>query len=353
MIRDRLKENKHIVKLYESVFKPIHGVEYKITHIELPSTEKTHFSYGKLNKDKKFYVIKYGRPECGIFSMVFHLMPQIEYALRRRYIPIIDCKETYLPMIQDKENEGKENPWEYYFEQPGGNYSLEEVYQSKHVIYVRKKAWGIKGSLSYNDFPLPDQYLHYWSRIFNRYLKPNVTLKRRIKNEKARFPRDGRILGISIRAEYRWGGLLRHSLYYQHPKVPDCNTFIEKITKMMDEWGYGSIFLACDDREYSDRIAGHFGDKCIRMSRPLHRFFEHDLPIASWDDTTCEFSEYTTREKTEDYIVETYLLAQCDSLYTCIGTGAQFAYVINSGRYKFMEVSNDGLWTKEDLDICD
>lgn len=350
MIRDRLKKNKLIVKIYESVFGPIHGLEYKIRHMELPSTEKTHFSYGKLNKNKKFYVIKYSRPECGIFSMILHLIPQMEYAFRKRYVPIIDCRETYLPMIQDKENEGKENAWEYYFEQPRGNYPLDEVYQSKHVIYVRKKSWGIKRSLSYNDFPLSDQDLHYWSDVFNKCLKPNAVLRKRIEDEKALFPEDGRILGISIRSEYRWGGLLKYPLYYQHPKVPDCNTFIKKITKVMDEWEYDSIFLTCDDREYSDRIAKHFGDKCIRMNRPLPRFFENDLPIASPNDRWYEFREYTTQKKTEDYIVETYLLAQCESLYTCIGTGAQFAYVINGGKYKFMEVSNDGLWTKEDLE---
>lgn len=349
MIKDRLKKNKYIVNLYESVFGPIHGLGNKIRHIELPSTEKTHFSYGKLNKNKKFYVIKYRRSECGIFSMILHLIPQMEYAFRKRYVPIIDCRETYLPMIQDKENEGRENAWEYYFEQPGGNYSLDEVYQSKHVIYVRRKAWGIKRSLSYDDLPLPDRDLHYWSGVFNQCLRPNVALRERIEKEKAMFPADGRILGVSIRAEYRWGGLLKYSLYYQHPKVSDCDTFIKNISKKMNEWGYNSIFLTCDDREYSDRIAKYFGSKCIRMNRPLPHFFEHDLPIVEGEDRMREFKKYSTQKKTEDYIVETYLLAQCESLYTCIGTGAQFAYVINGGRYKFMEVNDEGLWTKDCL----
>lgn len=349
MLKDSLKKNKHLVKLYESIFGPIHGLKYEIMNMELPSTERTHFSYGKLNKGIKFYVIKYHRPECGIFSMILHLIPQIEYAFRMKYVPIIDCRETYLPMLQDKENEGKENAWEYYFEQPGGDYSLDEVYQSKHVIYVRKRAWGIKRSLSYNDFPLPDQELDYWSGIFNKCLKLNAVLKERIENEKNRFPKDGKIMGVSIRAEYRWGGLLKQALYYQHPRVPDCETFIKKIMRKMEECGYESIFLTCDDREYSDRIAEHFEDKCIRVDRPLMHFFEHDMPITLWEDITVEFNGYSTQKKTEDYIVETYLLARCDSMYTCIGTGAQFAYVINGGRFKFVEVSDDGLWTKEDL----
>ena len=103
--------------------------------------------------------------------MILHLIPQIEYAVRRKNIPIIDCRETYLPMIQDQENAGKENAWEYYFQQPIENYTLDEVYQSKHVVYVRKNAWGIKKSLSYNDIFLDDDKLTYWSGIFNRYLR--------------------------------------------------------------------------------------------------------------------------------------------------------------------------------------
>lgn len=344
-----LKKNQYIVKVYECIFGPIHWFVFKMKHIKWPSLEKTHFSYGKLNKNKKFYVIKYDRPECGIFSMIFHLVPQIEYAVRRNYIPIIDCRETHLPMIQNKENAGKENAWEYYFEQPLDNFSLDEVYHSKHVIYVRKNGWGFKQSLSYNDIPMPDQDLRYWSSIFNKYLKLNAVLRERIEYEKRIFPKDNKILGVSIRAGYRWGGLVKNPLYYQHPKVEECDAFIAEISRIMKEWNYDKFFLACDDREYSDRIANFFGDKCIRMNRPLLHFFENNLPIISVEERISEFKDYSTQKRTEDYIVETYLLSQCESLYACIGTGVQYAYVLNGGKYKHMLINDMGLWTKEDL----
>ncbi len=346
---NQLKKNKHIVKIYESVFGPIHWMEYKIRHMEFPSLEKTHYSYGKLNKSKRFYVIKYNRPECGIFSMIFHLLPQIEYAIRKKYVPIIDCRETYLPLLQDGENAGKENAWDCYFEQPKGFYPLDEVYQSKHVIYVRKNAFGIKKSLNYNNLPIPDRDLRYWSSILNQYIRPNTSLKSRIENEKRLFPFDNKILGVSVRAEYRWGGMIKNSLYYQHPKVPDCKTIISEISGIMNEWGYECFFFACDDREYSEEIAQYFGDKCIRLNRPLLHFFKNGMPVYSADDRVCEFKGYTTQKKTEDYITETYLLAQCESLYTCIGTGAQFAYIVNGGQYRHLKIYNLGLWSKEEL----
>ncbi len=346
-----LKKNKYIVKAYESVFGPLHWMGYKIRNIKLPSLEKTHFSYGNLNKDKKFYVIKYNRPECGIYSMIFHLIPQMEYALHRKYTPIIDCRETYLYMIQDEENAGKENAWDYYFEQPAGFYSLDEVYQSKHVIYVRKNAFGIKKSISYLDTPMPDKDLHYWGALFNQCLRPNAVIRDRIEKEKEGFPKDGRILGISIRAGYRWGGLMKDALYYQHPRVPDCDTFILEISRILEKWNYSSFFLSCDDREYSDRIARRFGNQCIRMDRPLLHFFENDRTVIPVEERLIEFQDYTTQKRTEDYIVETYLLSQCESLYACNGSGVQFAYIVNDGKYKNLKIYDEGLWTKEDLSL--
>ena len=85
------------------------------------------------------------------------------------------------------------------------------------------------------------------------------------------------------------------------------------------------------------------------MNRPLLHFFENGLPLASLDDG--EFKDYSIRKKTEDYIAETYLLSQCDSLYACISTGVQVAYIINGGKYKNMLIDEKGLWTKEDLKI--
>lgn len=349
MLKKLLKKSKFLVKVYEGVFESVHWFIYVLKNTNWPSLERTHFSYGKLNRDKKFYVIKYARPECGIFSMILHLMPQIEYAVRKKYIPIIDCRETYLPILQDPENAGKENSWEYYFEQPGGSYSLDEVYQSKHVIYVRPNGWGIRRSLNYNDMQLSEKELHYWSALFNQYIRPNKDIQERICCEKSCFPRGQKILGVYVRAEYRWGGMVGKKLFYQHPKVADCDTFIALVEQKMNEWGYSWIFVSCDDREYSDKIARYFGDKCIRMDRPLWCLFENGVPQEE-KQIMREYEKYTIQKKMEDYIVETYLLSQCDALFACMGTGAQYAYVINGGKYSHFQIYNDGLWTMEEIE---
>ena len=201
---DALKKNKFVVKMYEFIFTPIHHIEYKISLV-LPSFEKCHYSYGKLNKDKKFYVIKFNSIKGGMFGVVFGVIRQIEYALRRnkKYIPIIDCRETYLFFMQNPENAGKENAWDYYFEQPRGFYSLDEVYRSKHVIYERKKGPGKRKPFGYMSMPMPEQDLCFWNNLLIKYIRAKASLVERIEHECADLFSNKKVLGISIRSEYR------------------------------------------------------------------------------------------------------------------------------------------------------
>lgn len=55
-----------------------------------------------------------------------------------------------------------------------------------------------------------------------------------------------------------------------------------------------------------------------------------------------ELKDITVRERNEEYIIETYLLAQCCSCYSCHGGGATFAYFLNGGLYEHAEFYNAG-----------
>lgn len=347
---DKLKKNKFAVKIYEFVFTPIHHIEYKIS-LALPSFEKCHYSYGKLNKDKIFYIIKFNNSNAGVFSMVFGVIHRIEYALRKnsKYIPIIDCRGTFgFPNMQSMENAGKQNVWDNYFEQPKGYYSFDEVYQSKHVVYERKKTPGVKKIITYRSMPMPEKELYFWSDLFNRYIRPKAGLKERIECESTALLSDKKILGVSIRAGFRAGGMLKLPLFCHHPRGMSCDMVITEIARVMDEWGYDYFFLACDDREYSDRIAAYYADRCIRMNRRLAHYFENDEPVPS-EMRLVEFEDYTMQKRTEDYIVECYVLSKCDSLYTDGGSGAEFAYITNRGKYKHFEIYKSGFWTEEEF----
>lgn len=348
MLKTKLKKSRFIVGLYELIMNPIHKLTLRIQEIKKKFV-KTRFSYGKRNADKVFHIIKSDVSSCGLFSLILvNVLPFLKISEKKGYIPIVDYKNTeFLPLIQDEENYGKENPWEYYFEQPGGDYTLNNVYDSVHVEMCNQDKYGFKIIDWNNLMPMPIKELKEWSRIANKYIRPTHEVLQKICDEKNRlFPTQKKMMGVSIRAEYRRLALLNLDIIKNHPQVGNCEYYIKKIEEKMKEWGYDYFFLACDDREYVMKIEQHFGNKCCHMNRRYKHMFVNDIPVPR-DDINETFSEYegsTIRETTIEYIVETYLLASCDGLYSTIGGGSQFAYIVNGGKYKNIEIYNEGLY---------
>ena len=193
--------------------------------------------------------------------------------------------------------------------------------------------------------PMPPEKLIYWSQIANKYIRPIKEISEKIKKEKRKlFSDTEKIMGVSIRAGYRRAALLNQNIINDHPKVGSCEEFIEIIQMQMNEWGYESFFLACEDREYVTKIEKYFGEKCVHMDRKYLHMFHNDTPVADMDELFQEYEGISIKEKTIEYIIETYLLAECDSLYSTVNGGAEFAYIINGGKYINFRTYNEGLY---------
>lgn len=347
-IKSKLKKSKLIVQIYESVMNLMHKCLLKVRLFKKKHV-KTRFSYGKCNSDKVFHVIKSDAVGCGLFSLILvNVLPYLRISDKKGYVPIIDYKNTIpFPLIQDEENYGKDNPWEDYFEQPGGKYTLDEVYKSAKVEMCNPNKYGFEVVMWNSVMPMPAEELRYWSRIANKYIRPTKEIFDKIQEEKTRlFRQNEKVMGVSIRAEYRRDALLKLDIIKGHPKVESCEYYIEMIQKKMKEWRYNRFFLACDDREYVMKIENYFGEKCCHMDRRYRHWFINDIPVPGENirEIDKEYEGCTIREKTVEYIVETYLLASCDSLYSTIGGGAQFAYLVNGGKFKNLEFYDKGLY---------
>ena len=336
------------MQLYEMIMNTIHQFKREIKTFRRKLV-KTRFSYGKLNSDKVFHIIKSDAANCGIFSLILiNVLPYLEISEKKGFTPIVDYKNTdFLRLIHDEKRAGIDNPWEYYFEQPGGEYSLDEVYRSAKVEIGSSDKYGFQVIDWNNMMPMPLEKLVYWSQLANKYIRPTNEIFKRIRDEKDRLCFENKnIMGVSIRAGYRRSALLNEDLIKEHPQVGTCEYYIEIIQKRMDEWGYDRFFLACDDREYVTKIDEYFGKRCCHMDRKYSHMFINDIPVPydNIDELCSEYKGCTTRERTIEYITETYLLASCESLYSTINGGAQFAYIINGGKYKNLEVYNEGFY---------
>lgn len=307
-------------------------------------------SYGDKNAHKKYRVLcnkdKFASAQ-GLLSTVAGILPNIIEARLHGYIPVIDlCKNSRCqPMLQERYLAKKENAWEYYFTQPDKGITLEEVRKSKYVEVQ------IKSGANLNYY-IGDKRLQpdIRTRLLSNAVCKNIHLQPEIRSRVLReknllFSQTDRVLGVGIRAGYRAGILRNLEMFNGHPFVGSCTDCIGEIEKRLKKWKYDSFFLAIDDREYLEEIKKYFGKDCIYLERPRVHYFQsamQDMAQLSDDKKMVEFENISIRKKNEDYLIELYLLSQCESLYASRGTGHNFSYLLNAGRYSHVEFENLG-----------
>lgn len=308
VLKERAKRNSVLVKYYVLIVGGVKRWKKKmgkaIRKVILWFTVKRHCSYGTRNKGRGFYLIQWQKPSHGLFSMTLYLLPYILYAVEKGYIPVIDLKNSYMPMLQDSDKKGKENAWEYYFEQPFYPYDLDEVYQSSNVAIKVDELDKTKCPDWNAIFPTDEETLKYWSSMFHTYIRLQPTLEKRVESIAQEILNNRKVMGISIRAGYRSGMMRKVELLNGHPRQPSCEEVIAIIEQKLKEWSYSEFFLACDDREYHDEIEKFFGKKCISMKRRLKHYFVNGRPFENEEELKCEYKGSSIRETTEEYIID-------------------------------------------------
>ena len=263
-IKNMFKKNFIVVFLYEFFVNRIKWAisksKWEIHRLKLFLTVKRHYCFGTKNEDRVFYLISWREKKHGIYSMILYLLPHIIYAVGKSYIPVIDLKNSYMPLLQDKDKEGKENAWEYYFEQPFAFYSIDDVYQSRHVVLKVDELHRIKQPDWREIFPTDNDILKYWGSMFRSYIRLQPSLRIRVEETAKALLGDREIVGISVRAGYLAGMMRNSELYNGHRRQPLYEEFIKIIERKLQEWSYDAFFLACDDREYHDGIKNYFGE---------------------------------------------------------------------------------------------
>ena len=296
--------------------------------------------YGELNKDKTFYVIYSQWPQSwGLATTVSIVLNNIKYATERGWIPVVDLKRCYIKGVQNEEHKGKENAWEYYFEQPAPGYSLEDVYQSSRVILAPDKGQPY-GSVDWKQMrELSDEMYTPYFEAMAKYIRirPDI-LKRAQEIRKTLFGRAGgsKILGIGMRAGLYWGEVAHTEMYVNHPKGLNIDEYIEYAHRYMREFGCEYLFLSPDDRYYAERMKREFGEKCLYMEgRTLPRYFDEEgHPYKEGVGGHIETDHQSTEERAVDYLIETYLLSTCDALFRVQGGGSVLACLLNNRRYE-------------------
>ena len=302
-------------------------------------------SYGELNKDKTFYVIRTDSTQhWGVFTTCSMVLNNLKYASEHGWIPVVDYKNYFLDGLQEKERFGLDNAWEYYFEPCDIGYSLEEIYKSKHVILGPE--WGQPAaSLSWGGINKIEEIEDIYYKLVKKYIRIKPELMERAERKmKELFPNGEKVLGVGMRAGLKWGELAGRDLYRNHPIGPDIDEYIAETRKWMSEFNCGYVFVSCDDRYYLERMKAEFGAKCLYVERCLTHFFDDNKPISVDDieQRIQEISGIPLIKRNEDYIIEIYLLSKCDSLFASKGGGATMAILFNDKKYEHCVIYENG-----------
>lgn len=295
---------------------------------------------GNKNPNKRYY-LGFSYSGWGIYSFIFINLPQIAAAYERGLIPVIDAKNNFLSLFQDERDCGKENAWEYYFEQPVEEINLDDVYESKNVYIAPIPS---KKILDWNTIDLfENPEVEIYKKWIKCYIRPRKEIKERADILFERNIGDERIMGGSIRAGYRYVEVAKTDNAKGHPRVADCDYYIEEIETLLNKWGYRKFFLGIDDREWYEKIKNHYGERCITIDRCYRHMFKNGSPILDLEEKNIEYKDKGIREISTEYILETLILSRLDSLYSCRGSQGIMALLMKEGDFSQIEIYDNGI----------
>tara|TARA_Y100001970_G_C14258087_1_gene877131 strand:+ start:2653 stop:3669 length:1017 start_codon:yes stop_codon:yes gene_type:complete len=244
-------------------------------------------SFGHLNKDKIFYVIR-RYPSAGLFSNITFVLNHLRLSDEANFIPIIDMENYPSLYNENKIIKKTKNSWEYYFENLN-KYSLKEVYKSKNV-FLSNLVFEKDMSINITDKKIKN----YLNKI---KIKKNILKKTKIFEKNFFFKKD-KILGIHFR-----GSTYKNARGHAFPLTPQL--MIKNINFLLKKFKYNKIFIVTEEDKYLKILQKEFKDICI--SYPSFRMNNID-----------SFKIYPRMNHRyllgEEILIETLLLSKCDGL---------------------------------------
>lgn len=289
--------------------------------------------FGKKNPDKLFYVIRCSKSDLGFMGLYNHVVSQIELALSKGAVPVVDCQYYPNDYLLEDDQVGKVNGWELFFLQPT-EISLREVYESQNVIM------GAGGSYACLSKVYDESALMQSHHIVKQYIKLNPTAKEVCEREAERLGfSENRILGVKCR-----GSDFVSARPKGHSIPPDAQQTIDKIEELTEKWGgFDYIFVATEDEHIFESLKDYYGEKLIYNETKRLSLAEVN---GKW------LNELFDSSKAEDgykyirmleYLVSIWLLAECDALVAPV-VGGTLSAMEMKGKYEHVYLFDLGIY---------
>lgn len=289
--------------------------------------------FGEKNDDKLIGLIKSPLAFEGLAGVLRYVLNKAEAMEKSGYpiIPVVD-----LGIIGDDNqfvSGTGENVWDLYFE-PLSDISLEEVYQSRHVISASE---GMKTS---NPWLWKQDYESDYSELIPKYLKFNKTTSEYIDNLYSQTvpEHQGKILGVIGRgSDYNMALPKALDGLLMRPITPE--EILEKTKKLVAQRGYEYVFLATEDAVVLDLFKdSDIEDKllCVQQER---------VDYSEYSDKSFLADIYKGMEGRDGYAFNLrylgiiYILSKCDALIsTTLCGAARAAWGMRKGEFEYADL---------------
>lgn len=285
----------------------------------------------RLETDKKYLILKMGDfliSTAGLGWYLLYTLQGIRFAIENGYIPVVDWKNCKLPQY-DSAKIGKENVWEFFFEQPF-NVNVETAYKSEDFFVIDDvRGFDFKNPFEVNKFvDFYNESTMKWRKYFQQY----VRLKENIRKD---F--DKTIEQQNLKIDNIIGILARGTDYMElkpvgHLKPISINEIFMQVDEIFGNTVDNKIFIATEDR----RILGEFQDKYNNKVFTVNTKRYENL---GFDTLNMVYKKEDGYERDLKYLYSLYVISKCPiAIYSPCG-GAIIASLMRKdigSSYRFL-----------------
>ncbi len=292
---------------------------------------------GNENPDKNIYLIEPAVRNNGFFAVYHKVLKYLYYADRFHMTPVVSYSGDYL-YAEDHTVHGHENPFEYYYEQPGG-VSLESAMGSRNVFKSENihTCIGDLVALKAGDYEVTEEYIRLLGSISAKYIHLNKETGEKLKKDMSGAKTDDETIGVHYRGtDFKRG-------FTGHPVHTGIGEYIEKVGKLLKNGPYEKIFLASDDTEALRQFDKEFPGKV----------FYYDDVYRADGDVSVAFS--ADKRKDHHYLLgmevlrDMYSLAGCGALVSGVSQVSVAARITKASKgnaYRDTEIIFHGVSLK-------
>lgn len=315
-----------LLKVYRG-YKDYKNTEFWKEHME---------HHGKQNPDKTFFIVRRTNTYSGLLSLMMTHLMRIDEAIKRGCIPVVDMQNNfniYLP----EDRIGKENAWEYYFEQPM-NYGLNDIKKSKNILYG---SGDVPAAFPYNDVKFVNGEsgdIRYWQELAQKYIRLNDKTEEYIHGlETNLFAPGDRVVGVKCR-----GTDYLRAKPEGHPRQPSVEQIIGKTEEVMRERNCNKIFLATEDEIVYNAFKEHFKDAVVTNKEEYVHYEKGPIgQVVYREDTKEKYLEGL------EYLSQIIILSRCRCFVAGLTSGTIGAMLLTKG-YEYSYIFDLGLYSKEE-----